>query len=307
MSISSAEAYNGVDLGISMNNRVIGLFLLVLPSLFGQVIPSNGDQVSTANQLYHSTDYQASLTLLRETGQTSGEAYSLMGRDYFMLSDYKKATEAFTKAFTLEPSNSEFALWLGRAFGRRAEVASPFLAPAYASKARSYFEKAVALDPKNEEALNDLFDYYLEAPGFLGGGYEKAQVIAKRIAQRNPAEGHFAEAQLAEKRRQFDTAEEQLRRAMELAPRQVGRVLDLARYLAKHGRISESEATFDKAEQLAPNSPKIRFARARTYIEQKRNLAQAKMLLEQYLHSDLTPDDPPREQARKLLKHLSGA
>src|SRR5580700_2265454 len=153
-----------------------------------------------------------------------------------MLGDYKKATEAFQKALALEPGKSEYAHWLGRSFGRRAETSSPFLAPRYASKARAYFEKAVALDPNNVEALSDLFDYYLEAPGFLGGGYEKAQAIAQ--------------AQLADNRKQFDTAEEQLRRAIELAPRQVGRLLDLARHLAQHGRIQESEATFDKAEQL---------------------------------------------------------
>ena len=197
-----------------------------------------------------------------------------------MLGDYKKATGALERAFAMEPSNAHYALWLGRAFGRRAETCLPIFAPKYASKARAYFEKAVALDPENQEALNDLFDYYLEAPGFLGGGFDKAEAIAKRIAERNPAEGHFAEAQLADRRKQFDTAEEQLRRAIELAPRQVGRVLDLARYLAKRGRISESEAAFDQAERLAPQAPKVLFTRARTYMEQKRNLGQAKDLLQ---------------------------
>src|SRR4029077_19250492 len=133
-------------------------------------------------------------------------------------------------------------------------------------------------DPANEEALNDLFDFYLQAPGILGGGYDKAQALAQRIAQRNPAEGAVAHAQLADKRKQFDTAEEQLRRAMELAPRQVGRVLDLAKYLAKHGRYQESEAIFEKAEKLAPNAPNVMFARAHTYIQQGRNLDQAKVL-----------------------------
>ena len=163
----------------------------------------------------------------------------------------------------------------------------------------------MALDPTNEEALNDLFDYYLQAPGFLGGGYEKAEQVAKRIAERNPAEGHFAQAQLADKRRQYDTAEEQLRRAMDLAPHQVGRVLDLAKYLAKRGRFQESEAAFDRAVQLDPGSPKVYFARARVYIEEKRNLDKAKDLLIKYLSSELTPDDPPREQAEKLLRQVS--
>lgn len=283
-----------------MGMRLIALFL-VASAAFGQDAPSK------AEELYRRTDYRASLALLAETDHQSAAGYGLAGRDYFMLGDYKKATEAFQKAFALEPSKSEYAHWLGRSFGRRAETSGPFFAPMHASKARAYFEKAVALDPGNEEALNDLFDYYLEAPGFLGGGYDKAEAIAERIAQRNPAEGYFAQAQLADKRKQFDTAEEKLRRAMELSPRQVGRVLDLARYLAKRGRIQESEAAFDKAEQIAPNSPKVRFARARTYVEQRRNLDKAKVLLHLYLQGNLTPDDPPREQAEKLLKEASGA
>jgi cytochrome c-type biogenesis protein CcmH/NrfG len=281
--------------------RLLALLLLSLPALFGQDLLSKGED------LYRQTDYRASLAVVAQIARPGGEAYGLAGRNYFMLGDYKKATDAFQKAFALEPRNSEYAHWLGRSFGRRAETSGPFMAPMHASKARGYFEQAVALDPDNGEALNDLFDYYLEAPGFLGGGYDKAQAIAQRIAQHNSAEGHFAQAQLADKRKEFDTAAEQLRRAMELAPRQVGRVLDLARYLARHGRIEESEAAFDKAEQLEPNSPKVCFARAGVYVEQKRNLERAKVLLKKYLQSNLTPDDPPREKAEKLLREASGA
>jgi tetratricopeptide (TPR) repeat protein len=263
------------------------------------------DGLQRAEALYKRTDYAESLALLRDVPAPKAAVYNLIGRDYFMLGEYKKASDAFQKALVLEPSNSVYAHWLGRALGRRAETSGPFLAPMHASKARQYFEQAVALDAANEEALNDLFDFYLQAPGFLGGGYEKAEQVAKRIGERNEAEGHFAQAQLADKRRQYDTAEDQLRRAMELAPHQVGRVLDLAKYLAKRGRYQESEATFDRAVQLDPNSPKVYFARARVYIEEKRNLDKARDLLIKYLRSNLTPDDPPRDQAEKLLKQMS--
>ncbi len=261
-----------------------------------------------AEELYQKTDYNTSLAVLRDARSPDDAAvFFLIGKNYFMLGEYRKATDAFQKALALAPTKSEYAHWLGRTFGRRAETSNPFAAPMYASKARQYFEQAVALDPANEEALNDLFDYYLQAPGFLGGGFDKAEAVAKRIAQRNEAEGHFAEAQLADKRKHFDSAEEQLRRAMDLAPRQVGRVLDLAKYLAKRGRIQESDAAFDKADKLAPNSPKVFFARAQAYIQEKRNLDQAKILLTKYLKSNLTPDDEPREYAQKLLKQASGS
>jgi tetratricopeptide (TPR) repeat protein len=281
--------------------RWISLSLLVTVAAFGQ------SGLKRAEKLYQQTDYQASLALLRQSGPAVAAVYCLEGQNYFMLGDFKKATDAFEKALAAEPSDSEYAHWLGRGYGRRAETSNLLLAPRYASKARQYFEKAVALDPNNGEALNDLFDYYLEAPGFLGGGYDKAEQVAKRIAAHNEAEGHFAEAQLADRRKQFDSAEEQLRRAMELAPRQVGRVIDLAKYLAKHGRIQESEATFDRAERIAPNSPQVEFARARVYVDQKRNLDKARELLKKYLESQLTPDDPSREQAEKLLRQIAGA
>jgi tetratricopeptide (TPR) repeat protein len=181
-----------------------------------------------------------------------------------------------------------------------------FTAPMNASKARQYFELAVALNPSNHEAVNDLFDYYLEAPGFLGGGLDKAAALVKSIEAHDAAEGHFAEAQLADRRKEFDSAENHLRRAMELAPRQVGRVIDLAKYLAKRGRYQESEAVFERADEIAPNSPKVMFARANTYVQQKRNLDRARTLLRQYLQCELTPDDPPREAAEKLLKQTAG-
>jgi Flp pilus assembly protein TadD len=176
----------------------------------------------------------------------------------------------------------------------------------YASKARQNFEKAVELDPDNSEAVNDLFEFYLEAPGFIGGGMDKALKVADRIAEMNAAEGNYARARIEEKRKDYHRAEEHLRRAMELAPRQVGRVIDLAKFLAKQGRYEESEQTFVTAEKLAPNAPKVMYAHAATYIETKRNIEVARELLEKYLAAPLTPDDPSREEAQKLLRQTSG-
>lgn len=253
-----------------------------------------------ARRAYQSTQYEQAIELLQ--GQKDIDSLLLLGQSWFMLGEFKKASEVLEKAVNLNPNSSELHLWLGRAYGRRAETSSPFFAPRYASKARQQFEAAVQLDPHNILAMNDLFEYYMEAPGFLGGGKDKAQALAQRIARLDPAEGHYAQARLDEDRKQYGAAEEQLRRAVEAAPSQVGRVLDLAKFLAKHGRHQESEAAFQRAAEIAPNNPKVLFERAATYIETKRNIDEAKVLLKKYLQSSLTPDDPPREEARKLLR-----
>jgi cytochrome c-type biogenesis protein CcmH/NrfG len=85
----------------------------------------------------------------------------------------------------------------------------------------------------------------------------------------------------------------------------VGRVVDLAKFLAKQGRWEESEATFRKARQLAPDSPQVLFEQASAYIRAGRNLEEARQLLKRYLTVPLTPDDPSRREAEQLLKQAS--
>jgi tetratricopeptide (TPR) repeat protein len=256
-----------------------------------------------ARKLYNRTNYSGALKLLTSLDNKDAETWALMGQAYFMSADYKKSVEAFEKAVAADPGNAGYVHWLGRAWGRRAESATPFMAPGYATKSRGYFEKAVEMDPRNKEALNDLFDYYLQAPGFLGGGLNRAEALLKRISALDAAEGYYAAAQLADKRKQFDKAEQSLRRAMDLAPRQVGRAIDLAKYLSKMGRVQESEAVFAQAEKLEPNNPRLLFERADTYIRDQRNLEAAREMLRKYISSsNLTPDDPPRSAARELLR-----
>ncbi len=260
-----------------------------------------------AKTLYQKTEYKAVVGLLQPLLQKDAATWAMIGKAHYMSADYKKSTEAFEKATAAEPNNGEYVHWLGRSYGRQAETANPLMAPGRAAKARTQFERAVVLDSKNKEALNDLFDYYLNAPGFLGGGLDKAEQMVQKIARLDEAEGSFARAQIADKKKDFGTAEQQLRRAYELAPKQVGRIMDLARYLAKLGRVKESDQVFEQAIKLAPNSPQVIFTRAELLVQQKRNLAEAKTLLQKYLSCQLSPDDPPREKAVDLLKQVGGA
>jgi len=260
--------------------------------------------VERARKLYNVTDFDQSLRILQSVPEKNAEVYDLIGRNFYMQGDFKRATEALEKSVAANPEDSNSALWLARAYGRRAETSSPFTAPGYASKARTFFEKSVQLNPRNLDAINDLFEYYLEAPGFLGGGLDKAQSLVPRISQINEGEGYWAQAKLAEKRKQFSTAEDHLRRAIQAAPQQVGRFVDLARFLAKQGRYQEADESITLAEKVAPDSPKLMYAKADLYIKAGRNLQVARDLLKRYMNSRLTPDDPPRSEAAKLLKQV---
>jgi tetratricopeptide (TPR) repeat protein len=270
------------------------------------LVPVHAQSLASAEELYKRTEYQASIAVLDKHAGDAATSF-LLGRNYFMLGDFKQATDYLQKAVAANPRNGEYQDWLGRAWGKRAETSNPLLAPGFASKARQAFEKSVELDPKNADALSDLFDFYLNAPGFLGGGYDKAAAVAKQLAAIDPPEGYFEEAKLAEKRKEFDTAETHLRQAIAATPHKVGGLLELAKFLAKQGRTNESDAALAEAQKIKPDAPQVWYTRADLLIRQKRNLDEARNLLQKYMRANITVDDPPKDDAIRLLKQAGGA
>jgi tetratricopeptide (TPR) repeat protein len=279
-------------------------YILMLSATFQATAATSYDQ---ALALYSKTDYAGAIAILRTLPETA-QSLELMGRAYLMNAEFRKASDALEKAVAKAPQNTMAWTWLGRAYGRRAETAFALSALPLAGKTRDSFEKAVQLDPGNREALNDLFEFYIEAPGMIGGGHDKARKLLPLIAKNDPAEAEFALARLAEETKEHKKAEEHLREAVAKAPMEVGRVLDLASFLARRGRLDESEKAFLQAEKMAPSSPKILFSRAAVLIKANRNLPNARNLLKKYLAApNLTPDDPPRSEALKLLRKAQGA
>lgn len=277
--------------------------------LFGLavVLVANGaaPELRRAESLYQQTRYREALDAVQPHLNQDPEALFLAGRAAYGMGEYKRAAEFLEKAAQQQPANSNYFHWLGRAYGRRAETGMALAAPHYASKARQHFEKAVQLNSANGEALNDLFDYYLQAPGFLGGGLDKAQALLPKIQAIDAAEYEYALAQLFEARKDFPAAEQHLRRAADLAPKAVGRLLDVARFLARRSRFSESLEWVGKAEKLAPKSPEVLFGTAQIYIDGKQNLPAARALLQAYLQAALNPELPSRDEAEQLLKKAS--
>ena len=167
--------------------------------------------LSQPEELYKHTDFEASLKQL-DKHSTDAATNFLIGRDYFMLVDFKKATDYLQLAAAEQPQNAEYLDWLGRAYGKRAETSNPLMAPGLASKARQAFERAVELDPKNSDALSDLFDYYLEAPGFLGGGYDQGHGRCRKYREIRSRTRVFRESQTGAKAPEFQAAEDHLRK-----------------------------------------------------------------------------------------------
>jgi tetratricopeptide (TPR) repeat protein len=147
----------------------------------------------------------------------SDAAYYL-GRTYFSLRKWDTAAEWLEKAAALAPRQSPVQLWLARSYGQAAQRASVFKQPGLAKKAKAAWDKAVALDPNNLDARSDLIQYYLIAPGILGGSVEKAKEQAAEIQKRDALRGAQAFATIHLNQKDFAAAERELKEAIQKAP-----------------------------------------------------------------------------------------
>ena len=102
---------------------------------------------------------------------------------------YEAAAHAAEALVARHPDCARCAHLLGKSYGRLAQRANWLAAMDLAKKTCASFERAVALDPENDGALEDLIRYYRAAPGFLGGGADKAEVMEKRLAALKAKQG----------------------------------------------------------------------------------------------------------------------
>ena len=179
---------------------LFSLLLLNAHTLFAQ-----DSSIENAKALFDNGELEAAKKQFKsvlESQKEHPEATYYLGRIEFEEEDYSDATKWFEKAVKYKPQSSTYTLWLGRAFGRRAQSASKLRQPFLAKKTKSFFEKAIELDANNIDARSDLISYYLQAPGFLGGSVTKAKEQADEIKKRDPIEGHLAWADIYKDQKQ---------------------------------------------------------------------------------------------------------
>ena len=89
--------------------RVPGIVLLGLTPL----MLAGGADLEQARKLYNLTQFEQSLKVLQAIPVKDSDVQELIGRNYYMQGEYKKATEALEKAAAADPNSSEIALWAG--------------------------------------------------------------------------------------------------------------------------------------------------------------------------------------------------
>jgi len=264
---------------ITRASRVLPVFLLLIASLTASVADSAKDMLAAGRIDEAITELNGRLS----STPADAESSNLLCRAYFALEDWNRAESSCRKAASLDPDNSRFHLWLGRVYGEKADRANFLAAAGLAGKVRGEFERAVQLNPKDIDARLDLAEFYLAAPGIVGGGEQKARQQAQFIATVNPAREHWVYARIAEQKKDTATAEREYHQYIDLSQGDAEAWLNLALFLRRQKRFDEMEQAIVKLSQAPMPKLDVLVEASQMLYRAGRNYPFATQLLNRYL------------------------
>ncbi|HVO81358.1 MAG TPA: tetratricopeptide repeat protein [Terriglobales bacterium] len=282
-----------------MRNILVFLLLLLAPGVAGAA--------QTAQDLLAEGRVDDAITSLQSRiseAPKDAESYNLLCRAYFALQTWDRGIDACQKAVSLAPDNGRYHLWLGRIYGEKADRCNFLCAASLAGKVRNEFETAVRLDPQSADARTDLAEFYLEAPGIVGGGRDKAAAQAETLDKLDPAKAHWVRGRIAEKKKDPATAEREYRAAIEASQGGANAWLNLALFYRHVGRLDDMEEALRHASSARMDQPEVLVDAAETLIRAGRNFPGAIDLLRRYLSSSSTVEQAPAFKAHYLLGTL---
>ncbi len=218
-------------------------------------------------------------------------AMGALGRTCLALRHPWRAVHWLEEAVRREPGRSELHDWLGQAYGTAAERAGVVHQFGLAVKARKQFERAVELDAGNLDAREDLIEFQIEAPAFLGGSAARARGHAAELESRDRLRGRLALGSIVLQAQGPAAAEREMLQTAAEFPADPRPRLALASAYTRAARFERAFEALDAALRLDPESADAALELARTAVLAGQHLDRAAELLRAVLRR-LPPGDP---------------
>ena len=255
--------------------------------------------------LLHGRVDEAVSTLKPKLAAQPGDAlaHQLLCRAYYAQDLASQAVQECQLAVSNAPTNSESQMWLGRAYGLKASHASPFTALGLARRVHQAFERAVEMNPENVYAYSDLGEFYVAAPGLVGGGIDKAKALADRMMAHFPAQSHRLLALIAGRQNDKVTQEAEFKNAVSVS-KSAAALIDLARFYQEHGDPDLALSTIHSAiaADHARDASLVDAAGVLTAARRAPDLAER--CLREYLASPAMSDEAPAFKVHLQLGNL---
>lgn len=241
----------------------------------------------------HAADALARINSEIAKDPQDAKAFELKCRVMLQERRYKDAVDACQEAVKLEPDSSETHMWLGRAYGEEARTAEKLAAFGLARKLRAEYERAVQLDPNNKEAYEALGNFYVQAPGIVGGGIGKADRLEKTLQAIDPTEAQELAAKLAENHHDFAEAERDWKAAIQTSSHPARAWMDLAEFYYRRNEIPEMLQAVETGAAADPQHGLALVQGAELLMRSGQELPEAAHWLREYLASSHQSEEAP--------------
>ena len=164
-------------------------------ALLAAVALIQGGHQSTAAQLMDAGHFKRARPLVEaalRANPNDAAALNLASQLAALQNNLDSARALAERAVKADPASADHHYQLGSVAGRQAQRASIFKQPGLAGKFKGEMNEALKRDSLHVDARYSLIQFYLEAPGIVGGDKKKARAMAEDLVRTNPSRGYRA-------------------------------------------------------------------------------------------------------------------
>ena len=174
---------------------------------------------SEAEQLFQNKEYHKALANYKRFQKEQPEDNTIVeriGDCHAYLNEFESAAEWYEKLVESNEKSANYNFKLGAALAMQVKNASKFKALTLLGSIKHHLKTAAVLDPEHIEVRYALVQLYCELPGLLGGSYKTSKKYANQLSKISEIDGWYAHAIIYEHREDFKTAENCLKKAVEI-------------------------------------------------------------------------------------------
>lgn len=195
--------------------RIFCLFCSISMVLSAQIDSTGIRLINDKKFVEAQTFFEAAV----KKNETDAESHYFLAVALMMQRNVDDAEDVIDDAIDLNENKAKYHLLRGQILGQQAMNANMLSQGLLAPRIKNAFLKASELDPSNIEARQALYNYYVMAPGIMGGSEEKALVQANAVLTLDAFRGHLMLANFhARVKKDTMEAERQLKKAIASEP-----------------------------------------------------------------------------------------
>jgi len=276
--------------------------LLILLISTQAIAQSNVEKAKKLWEAKNNTEAKKILTAINDDSKDYAAAQYYLGRITASEGKFDDAVDFFEEAIDANEKVAEYHTWLGNTLATIAQSANPIRQGMLAPKMKNAWEKSIELDKNDIDSRKSLIQFYLQAPGFMGGSVDKAKEMAQQISKIKPAEGHLQMGNIFIKEKNYQAAEKEFTEATKADPMYINA---LAVFYVNQKQFDKAFSIYEEAIKKNPENYSMIYQLGRASAISGQKLERGDECLKKYLTYKPQQNEPSHAGAYMRLGQIS--